>query len=134
MFVTGYALFYFSFREDWKPVLTINSIIYGLQFLFLVGLHMCIYIEEIQLEISFVIFIYGIKQLIILFTDIHILTCRVYVFLVTTVTSYICYTYNANFTSYPLSLYRNPTQKIHLTKVSIICNCLLVYIHTILYR
>lgn len=24
-------------REDWKPVLTINSIIYGLQFLFLVS-------------------------------------------------------------------------------------------------
>lgn len=25
------------FREDWKPVLTINSIIYGLQYLFLVS-------------------------------------------------------------------------------------------------
>ena len=25
-------------REDWKPVLTINSIVYGLQYLFLVGL------------------------------------------------------------------------------------------------
>ena len=25
-------------REDWKPVLTINSIVYGLQFLFLVSL------------------------------------------------------------------------------------------------
>lgn len=24
-----------SFREDWKPVLTVSSIIYGLQFLFL---------------------------------------------------------------------------------------------------
>ena len=24
-------------REDWKPVLSINSIIYGLQYLFLVG-------------------------------------------------------------------------------------------------
>ena len=24
-----------TYREDWKPVLTINSIIYGLQFLFL---------------------------------------------------------------------------------------------------
>lgn len=24
-------------REDWKPVLTINSIIYGLQYLFLVS-------------------------------------------------------------------------------------------------
>jgi ubiquitin-protein ligase len=28
--------FYLRFREDWKPVLTINSIIYGLQYLFLV--------------------------------------------------------------------------------------------------
>ena len=27
----------FSFREDWKPVLTINSIVYGLQYLFLVS-------------------------------------------------------------------------------------------------
>lgn len=26
-------------REDWKPVLTINSIIYGLQYLFLVSSH-----------------------------------------------------------------------------------------------
>ena len=26
---------YYTYREDWKPVLTINSIIYGLQFLFL---------------------------------------------------------------------------------------------------
>ena len=25
-------------REDWKPVLTINSIVYGLQYLFLVGI------------------------------------------------------------------------------------------------
>ena len=25
-------------REDWKPVLSINSVIYGLQYLFLVGL------------------------------------------------------------------------------------------------
>lgn len=25
-------------REDWKPVLTINSIVYGLQYLFLVSL------------------------------------------------------------------------------------------------
>ena len=25
-------------REDWKPVLSINSVIYGLQFLFLVSL------------------------------------------------------------------------------------------------
>lgn len=24
-------------REDWKPVLTVNSIVYGLQYLFLVG-------------------------------------------------------------------------------------------------
>ena len=24
-------------REDWKPVLSINSVIYGLQYLFLVG-------------------------------------------------------------------------------------------------
>ena len=32
-------LFFFisSIREDWKPVLTINSVIYGLQFLFLVS-------------------------------------------------------------------------------------------------
>ena len=27
-------------REDWKPVLTISSVIYGLQFLFLVGTYM----------------------------------------------------------------------------------------------
>ena len=27
------------FREDWKPVLTINSIIYGLQYLFLVSIY-----------------------------------------------------------------------------------------------
>lgn len=27
----------FVSREDWKPVLTINSIIYGLQYLFLVS-------------------------------------------------------------------------------------------------
>lgn len=27
----------FGCREDWKPVLTINSIVYGLQFLFLVS-------------------------------------------------------------------------------------------------
>ena len=27
----------FNFREDWKPVLTINSIVYGLQYLFLVS-------------------------------------------------------------------------------------------------
>jgi ubiquitin-protein ligase len=26
-------------REDWKPVLSINSVIYGLQFLFLVRCH-----------------------------------------------------------------------------------------------
>lgn len=26
-------------REDWKPVLSINSVIYGLQFLFLVRIH-----------------------------------------------------------------------------------------------
>jgi len=26
-------------REDWKPVLTINSVIYGLQYLFLVNLY-----------------------------------------------------------------------------------------------
>ena len=26
-------------REDWKPVLTINSIVYGLQYLFLVSRH-----------------------------------------------------------------------------------------------
>ncbi len=25
-------------REDWKPVLTINSIVYGLQYLFLVSI------------------------------------------------------------------------------------------------
>jgi ubiquitin-protein ligase len=25
-------------REDWKPVLTVNSVIYGLQYLFLVGI------------------------------------------------------------------------------------------------
>lgn len=28
---------FFAHREDWKPVLTINSIIYGLQYLFLVS-------------------------------------------------------------------------------------------------
>ena len=35
-------------REDWKPVLTVNSIIYGLQFLFLVNEHAnsCMYIEN----------------------------------------------------------------------------------------
>lgn len=27
-------------REDWKPVLSISSIIYGLQFLFLVRVHL----------------------------------------------------------------------------------------------
>ena len=27
----------FLFREDWKPVLTVNSIVYGLQYLFLVS-------------------------------------------------------------------------------------------------
>jgi len=26
---------HFSFREDWKPVLTINAIVYGIQYLFL---------------------------------------------------------------------------------------------------
>lgn len=25
----------FNFREDWKPVLTINAIVYGIQYLFL---------------------------------------------------------------------------------------------------
>lgn len=30
-------LFFMPCREDWKPVLTINSIIYGLQYLFLVS-------------------------------------------------------------------------------------------------
>ena len=28
---------YYIFREDWKPVLTVNSIVYGLQYLFLVS-------------------------------------------------------------------------------------------------
>jgi ubiquitin-conjugating enzyme E2 M len=28
-------------REDWKPVLSISSVIYGLQFLFLVGVCRC---------------------------------------------------------------------------------------------
>lgn len=27
--------FYIFYREDWKPVLTVNSVIYGLQYLFL---------------------------------------------------------------------------------------------------
>ena len=31
-------LFYNSIREDWKPVLTVNSIVYGLQYLFLVSI------------------------------------------------------------------------------------------------
>ena len=31
--------FFMFFREDWKPVLTINSIIYGLQYLFLVSIY-----------------------------------------------------------------------------------------------
>ena len=31
-----YVSFFFP-REDWKPVLTISSVIYGLQFLFLVS-------------------------------------------------------------------------------------------------
>lgn len=29
-------------REDWKPVLTINSIVYGLQYLFLVRINICL--------------------------------------------------------------------------------------------
>lgn len=31
-------LILYIYREDWKPVLTINSIIYGLQYLFLVSI------------------------------------------------------------------------------------------------
>ena len=28
-------LYFFDHREDWKPVLTINAIVYGIQYLFL---------------------------------------------------------------------------------------------------
>ena len=36
------SLYFFNFREDWKPVLTVNSIVYGLQYLFLVSTSVCI--------------------------------------------------------------------------------------------
>lgn len=35
-------------REDWKPVLTINSIVYGLQYLFLVCFFPLIYLAKLQ--------------------------------------------------------------------------------------
>ena len=41
-------------REDWKPVLTINSIVYGLQYLFLVSL-------LIQLNLLFFTFSFFVR-------------------------------------------------------------------------
>ena len=48
MLVTYIVMIFPLCREDWKPVLTVNSIIYGLQFLFLVNEHAnsCMYIEK----------------------------------------------------------------------------------------
>lgn len=52
-------------REDWKPVLTINSIVYGLQYLFLVCiipllliLHNLYFMKEDYVTFAFFIYIY----------------------------------------------------------------------------
>ena len=46
-------------REDWKPVLTINSIVYGLQYLFLVSFmsaNVCLWFGEYFVSPNIVIF------------------------------------------------------------------------------
>jgi len=59
-------------REDWKPVLTINSIVYGLQYLFLVCFFPLIYLANCNILYICEVYLYYLYVILKLILHIYI--------------------------------------------------------------